>query len=221
MHTQTSSKRGVGRPDGPRRLIAATAEPSHQEPEAIRLIAEQHAIPLDQLPRFLGGSLEDAVKLLQRLEEAGLVEHQRFLAGDSPWFWLTRRGARRAGVGTAAYVPKLSTLAHRRAVNDVRIYLATRAPKGRWERPGAVARHLDPDDYIPDAVFHVGGERHAIEVELTRKPPRRTRQIITAHSRRFDAVIYFCGPATRSLLDRLLRERRWPKLIVRELPEGE
>jgi hypothetical protein len=216
MHTQTAHRNQTDAGGFPPRLSGGQLDAL--QGRAIRLIAEQHAIPLDQLGRFLRSSQKKLAGALEPLEDAGLLISRRFLVDEPSWYWLTYRGIRLSGVGVIPYAPKLSTLRHRRAVNDVRLYVTRRAQRGHWERPGSVARRLDPDDFIPDAVFHFGGERHAIEVELTRKSPRRARQIITAHSRRFDAVVYFCGPATRSLLDRLARERRWPNLVVRDLP---
>ena len=72
---------------------------------------------------------------------------------------------------------------------------------------------------IPDAIFEVNGERHAIEVELSNKTKRRLRHTLEERSARYDAVIYFCGPRTRKLLDDAKGEGCWPKLIVRGLPE--
>jgi hypothetical protein len=158
---------------------------------------------------------------LQELEAAGCVEHHRFLVAEGPWFWPSRRGARLAGDGYGYAVPDIALLAHRRAVNEVRLHLAERAPQGRWLCERAVFRRREPDDHLPDALFEIEGERHAIEVELSRKRDREIRQIVTKHSNRYDAVIYFCGPRTYRLMCGLAAEGRWPKLIVRRLPEAE
>src|SRR5665811_121791 len=128
----------------------------------LRLLSEQVAIPLDQLARFLSCPLERAVALVQGLEQAGCVCHRRFLVRDMPWFWLNARGARLAGTGFVASTPDVAMLAHRRAINEVRLYLAERAPEGRWACERTVLRQRDPEDHLPDAVFEVGGERHAI-----------------------------------------------------------
>ncbi len=147
----------------------------------MRLLSEQGAIPLDQLARFLGGSLGEAVALLQGLEEAGCVEHRRFLVRDHPWFWPSRRGAVAAATGFHYKVPDVAFLAHRRAVNEVRLHLADRAPQGRWLCERTVYRRRDPNDHLPDAVFEIDGERHAIEAELSRKRDREIRRIVAEH----------------------------------------
>jgi len=188
---------------------------------ALRLLSEQAAIPLDQLARLCEASLGEAVAIAQALEEAGCIEHRRFLVGDHPWFWPSRRGARLAGTGFPYAAPDVSMLAHRRAVNEVRLYLAERAPQGRWVCERTVYRRRDPDDHLPDAVFEIDGERHAIEAELSRKREREIHHIVAQHSDRYDAVLYFCGAETYRAMKRLAAEGRWPKLIVRRLPEAE
>jgi hypothetical protein len=187
----------------------------------LRLLSEQAAVPLDQLARFLRSSLGDAVALVQGLEAAGCVEHRRFLVRDHPWFWPSYRGARLAGTGFHYTVPDVAILAHRRAVNEIRLHLAERAPQGRWVCERAVFRQRDPSDHLPDAVFEIGGERHAIEAELSHKGHHEIRLIVAQHSNRYDAVLYFCGPRTYNLMKRVQAEGRWPKLVVRRVPQGE
>lgn len=196
-------------------------DPTSHERALLRLLSEQVAIPLDQLARFLGCSLEQAVALVEGLEHADCVRHRRFLFRDMPWFWLNNRGARLAGTGFVASAPDVAMLAHRRAVNEVRLYLAERAPQGRWVCERTVFRQRDPEDHLPDAVFEIGGERHAIEAELSLKRNDEIRRIVAEHSNRYDAVLYFCGPRPYRLLKRVQAEGRWPKLAVRRLPQGE
>jgi hypothetical protein len=188
---------------------------------ALRLLSEQVAIPLDQLARFLGASLSETVAALQALEAARCIEYRRFLVCDHPWFWPSRRGARLAGTGFPYSTPDVAMLAHRRAVNEVRLHLAESAPQGRWLCERTVYRRRDPADHLPDAVFEICGERHAIEAELSAKPNREIRQIVAQHSDRYDAIVYFCAPNIYRLLKRVKAEGRWPKLIVRRLPEAE
>lgn len=218
MHAQPQSTQA--RP-ARRHRCSRYRDPDAAERVALRLLSEQAAIPLDQLARFLRLPLADAVALVQGLEEAGCTQHRRFLVRDYPWFWPNRRGARLAGTGFPYSAPDVAMLAHRRAVNEVRLHLAERAPQGRWVCERVVFRQRDPEDHLPDAVFEIGGERHAIEAELSTKRNREIRQIVAQHSNRYDAVIYFCGPATYGLMKRVQAEGRWPKLVVRRLPAGE
>jgi hypothetical protein len=139
-------------------FLSEAAGPSAGFGSVLRLLSEQVAIPLDQLARLLHLSLADTVALIQGLEEAGCICHPRFLVRDMPWFWLSRRGASLAGTGFSASAPELAMLAHRRAVNEIRLYLAERAPAGRWLFERAVFRQRDPTDHLPDAVFEIDGE---------------------------------------------------------------
>ena len=200
---------------------ASHATVQNRQAEALRLLSEQAAIPLDQLARFLGLPLELAVQVVQQLDEQGLVESRRFLVRDFPWLWPSRRGSARAGTGFYYKPPDVAMLAHRRAVNEIRLHLAERARHGVWVCERALFKRRDPNDHLPDAVFEINGERHAIEAELSCKTDRQIRQIVAAHSARYDAVLYFCGPRTYSFMGRVQAEGRWPKLIVRRVPENQ
>jgi hypothetical protein len=202
------------------RSQAASDRLTALEVEALRVLSEQAAMPLDQLTCLLRISLADTVALLHRLDEQHLIEHRRFLVRDHPWFWPSRRGSRLAGTGFPYRPPEVSMLAHRRAVNQIRIHLAERAPQGRWLCERAVFRRRDPTDHLPDAVFEFDGERHAIEAELSPKRRHEVRRILAQHSNRYDAVVYFCGRRTYNLLRAMQAEGRWPKLVVQRLPEG-
>jgi hypothetical protein len=210
MHAQPQSTE-----EGPRR-----GEVDSGEGTILRLLSEQVAIPLDQLTRFLEVPLAVAIALVQRLEAGGCIRHRRFLVREMPWLWLSARGASLAGTGFAASAPEVAMLAHRRAVNEIRLHLVQRAPTGRWHCERTVFRQRDPKDHLPDAVFEIEGERHAIEAELSHKRTREIHHILAQHSERYDAVIYFCGPRTYRFMKRVQAESRWPKLIVRRLPEA-
>ncbi len=218
MHAQPESSNASKAARRPRRS-ERYREPSAEELLALRLLSEQTAVPLDQLARFLGVSLAEGVATLHGLEAAGAVEHRRFLIRDHPWFWPSYRGARLAGTGFPYKAPDVAILAHRRAVNEVRLHLAERAPKGRWLSERAVFRQRDPSEHLPDAVFEIGAERHVIEVELSRKRNSEIHQIVAQLSDRYDAVLYFCAPRPYRLMKRVQAEGRWPKLIVRRISQ--
>jgi DNA-binding Lrp family transcriptional regulator len=203
------------------RSQTATAGLPPEAQRALRLLSEQVAIPLDQLSRLLDVSMQDTVRTVQELEAAGCLRHRRFLVAEGPWFWLNHRGLGLAGTGFGYRAPDVARLAHRRALNEIRIYLSERAPEGRWLCERMVYRRRDPNDHLPDALFEVDGERHAIEAELSPKSDREIRQILAELSQRYDAALYFCGPLTYRMMKRLSAEGRWPKLIVRRLPEAE
>jgi len=184
-------------------------------------LSEQVAMPLDQIARLLGYSILDATRFAQGLEEAGCIQSRRFLTNDYRWYWPSRRGLRLAETGFVYRQPGVTLLSHRRAINDVRLHLREKAPSGRWLSERIVYRRRVPGNQIPDAIFEIDGERHALEVELTPKPATKIRRIVAEHSERYDAAIYFCGPRTYALLRNVRAEGRWPKLVVSRLPLGE
>jgi DNA-binding MarR family transcriptional regulator len=216
MHAQKQSNKGrLAR--GLRGEGAGQQELGPRQRELLELLSEQGAVPFDQLVRFLGCKRSRVKDSIRSLERRGWIEQQRFLAGDSRWFWLSRKGV---GVADRAHrytVPNVRSLPHRRAINETRLFLRDRAPAGCWSSERAIHGVAGSAEHVPDAVFEVGGERHAIEVELSRKPPREVAEILDQHSLHYDAVIYFCGPQTYRLMQRVQAEGRWPKLMVKQL----
>jgi len=193
-----------------------------QRRTALRAISEQSALPLDQLARFLSSDIFEAEQLVEQLKEDRLAKARAFYVNDSPWVWLTREGASLSGTGLSHQPrgPYHVTLKHRRAVNQVRLHLEQREPQGRWVSETQLQGRKPLGAQIPDGLFEVNGERHAIEVELSAKSKRHYRQLLTDNCARYDAVVYFCAAVTGRLLRRLKAEGTWPNLIVRDLPPG-
>lgn len=181
-------------------------------------------MPLDQLARFIEVDFGRAMSVMQGLEEAGCIEHRRFLVKDYPWFWSSWRGLQFAATGFQPSAPVVSSLAHRRGIHEVCLYLRARAPQGTWICERKVKRIRDPLDHLPDAVFEIEvnerRERHAIEVELSRKGPEEILEILSEHSDRYDAVVYFCAPKTHRFMSRVKESGHWPKLVIRHLSEA-
>jgi hypothetical protein len=205
MHTQRETK--------PR-------DPTSVELADLRVICEQFAVPLDQVGKLWGCELDDALRRVQALDEAGCIKSKRFLEGDATWIWPSHRGARLSGLEMPSRVPSVASLKHRRALNAVRIHLAHKAPHGKWVCERALARQRERGARLPDAVLQLGVQRHAIEVEITPKVESRLPSILDDHSERFDAIVYFCAPWARSVLKRMAALNRWHKLRVADLPEG-
>jgi hypothetical protein len=193
------------------------------EADALGAVAEHASLPIDLLARFLQRPLAQTQGLAAGLVLKRCLRHAQLLVDDYPWVWLTARGTGVAGprYGRTPYPPTPVTLAHRRAIAEVRLHLRDRAPHGTWVGERDVRARRDPADRIPDALFEVDGERHAIEVELSPKSRRSLRSALAENSERYDAVIYFCGARTLGQLSRLKAAEDWPKLIVRPLPDAE
>ena len=205
-----SATRARGRP----RLPA----PAPWEFELLRLIAEQGAIPFDQLARFLGADDRQAANVVKHLTKVGYADYGRILHDEPHWAWLTGRGARLSATGFAARRPKVGAMARMRAVNEVRLHIAARAPEARWICGRSVFREQGQRGYRPNAVVEIGAERHAITVHLRSPEQERLRDLLATHIARYDALIAFAKPGPHRLLERLKAQQQWPKLVIRPIP---
>lgn len=196
------------------------ADLSPLERDSLRVIAECVTVPVDQLARFLARDLCSVRSLVVSLEAKGCLYQRQFLPGDQPWVWLTSAGSRLSGTGFGRRheTPSVRALRHRRAIHEVRLFLEKQAPRGRWVPERQLFRMRERECELPDGLFEVEGERHAVEVELTRKSNQKLRRIAGENVRRYDALIYFCTRTTRAQLDQLKAETGWANLIVRDLP---
>jgi len=205
-----------GGPGARHRAVLRMPEP--WEFELLRLIAEQQAIPFDQFARFLGCEEAQAARVAKHLFKSGFADYGRFLHGEPHWLWLTGRGTRLSGTGFAFIRPKVGAMARMRAVNEVRLHIAARAPEARWICGRSVIREQGKHGYRPNAVVEIGRERHAILVHLSAQLPDLVREVVETHMARYDAVVAFANPRPRKLLERLAADHHWPKLVVREIP---
>ncbi len=184
----------------------------------LRLVAEQGAVPYDQLLRFGCVGPAELAPVIEELQDDDVVRCARLLEGEQAWIWARARGARLAGLRFPGAEPGFSRLGHLRAINEVRLELGERAPQAHWICERSLRSSLGPGVNIPDAVLEIGDERHAVEVELTRKRAAKVRMIVAEHLRRYDALVYFCSPETLAFIGRLDVVRDDPRVIVRPLP---
>jgi hypothetical protein len=184
----------------------------------LRLIGEQGAIPVSQLGRFLGLELAEADAFVTGLVDAGWARRRRLLVGDEEWVSLRVRGVRVVDLRGGSPRLKPVALDHLRAINEVRMLLEASCPDGRWEGERRLQRVLGSGVHLPDAVFEVDGERHAIEVELTPKSRARLAQTIAEHSSRYDAVVYFGTGATVPRVEEAVAAGGYQNVFAREVP---
>jgi hypothetical protein len=194
--------------------------PQPWEHLVLRLIAEQQAIPFDQLARFLDCEPEQAARVAKHLTRVRYADYGRFLTDEPHWVWLTHRGARFSGTEFAAVRPKVGAMDRIRAVNEVRLHIAARAPQARWISGRSIVREQGKKGRRPNAIVEIGSERHAILVKHgIRQTEWRERDILESLMRGYDAVIAFAAPAPQGLYQRLAAEHHWPKLVIRPIPE--
>lgn len=199
---------------------ASSAELEPWELAALRLLAEQVAIPFDQLGRFLGAGDAQAIAVARHLGRLGLADYGRILHAEGPWLWLTPRGCRLSGTGFSCELPRVGALARMRAINEIRIQISARAPEARWICRRSAFRAQGGRGHRPDGVIEIEDELHAVLALLGLRPRERLVPRLDALHRRHDALVAFAPPRLHRSLRRLGNERHWPKLIVRGLPNA-
>lgn len=197
----------------------AKCEPSVEEVALLKFVSEQRAVTVGQLGRFCGIYRSDARRIVDELAARRWLAVRRFIVDDDEWVWLRRAGSKLAGTGFSASTPSLLSLAHYRVVNEARLRVTAQASGGRWicEAELRRQRRRRLDGRLPDAVFEIDGERHAIEVELSRKPVDRLRVVIAQHSLQYDAVIYLCSRQVADYMQRVGLSDEFPLLVIRPL----
>lgn len=162
--------------------------------KALEWINEMWGVRMDLLAVLLG-HLSGTDRLTERRARdvssrwvaAGWARHERGLYGEPSWIMLTRAGTSQLGLRRPASI-RPAELAHCHAVAACRLAVAAEYPHRIWtpERMVPIEKHR------PDAVVTLqDGRRFAVEVELSKKGPHRTAEIVDVHLRRFAGVIYY------------------------------
>jgi hypothetical protein len=189
--------------------------------EILGWLAEQYGARADQLEVLMGTGPRTVQRTVARLRAAGLVRTQRVLVDEPAWVLPTSAGMAACGSGFGVWRPRIGSLAHVAATNDVRLHVQGRAPSTEWIPERVLARDRLHGEHLPDGVAITDGRHVAIEVELTVKSRRRVTAILDELTVRFDAVLYFCAAGPHRQLTELAASGRWPTLGVRELPKPE
>jgi hypothetical protein len=189
--------------------------------EVLGWVADQYGARVDQLELLMGAGPRTAQRTVARLRATGLVRTQRVLVGEPAWVLPTRAGMAACSSGFGVWRPRIGSLVHVAAMNDVRLHIQGRAPSTEWVPERVLARDRLAGEHLPDGVAITEGRKVAIEVELTVKSRRRVTAILDELTGRFDAVLYFCAAGPHRQLTELAKSGRWPTLGVRELPTRE
>jgi hypothetical protein len=198
-----------------------TRKPKLWEVELLALVADQQAIPFDQMARFLRCEEADAARIAMYLVHCGYAEYGRLLVGEPPWVWLTHAGGRRSRTGFPKYELRVGATPRMRAVNETRLFLARRVPEGEWTSFRALVREQGKAGYKPNGVVSVRGERHAVVVRLRVQTDEREIRPIEAFRAGYDAVVVFAAPGAQRAIERLAANLHWSKVVVREIPTPE
>jgi hypothetical protein len=204
-----------------KRKKEARRAPRAFEVGALQLIAEQGAIPHDQLARFLKRDPAEIHRLATSLRHAQLITYERFIVGEPNWAWLTRAGARLSGSFLSVLLQKPGGIYRLRALNEVRLHVEARSPSARWISGRQLRYEMGRKGRVPGALVESGGERHAINVRMHATHVDHLVAQVDDLNRRFDAALFFCSNAkVRNQLEALHDQNRWSKLVIRDLPKS-
>lgn len=220
-----------------RRADAGTVRLGARDIAGLTLCGEHYGAQYDLLAMALGVQPARLRGIVARWRAAGYAQTGRIGPGPA-WCWLTPAGMTAVGLGYPAAPPRLSRLAHCRAVLAARLWLqagqAWRDGRAWWHserRLRAALPAAGRGGHTPDAEIHwpslpgspYAGQVWAVEVELTPKPLDRTTRIMTGllAPMRYALIVYLTAPAARPVVDRAAAavpagER--PRIAVRDLP---
>ena len=200
--------------------------------EVLEWINAQYAVREDQLARLLGRSMVTARRWSRLMRDGGLCRREQLLRGDPGWVWLTGAGARLTRSRLRPWRGHIGKLAHIRAVVDLRLYIEAKVPDATWVSERELfSRHTEKlfsrdghrrgdVPHVPDAeLLLASGERHALEVELTRKSRDRLDAIITALASEYDQVVYFCDPQVAGAVSAAVTKEHAGSVSLRDLGE--
>lgn len=201
---------------GPRpRRDKGTTRIGTRDLAALRWVGEQYAARADQLARLLRGGerplSEGATRaVLRRWERLGVATHERILAQEPGWVWLTNRGLRAVALPWKGWTPSPGALEHVFRVNEIRMYIQRRDPARAWTGERQLRFEAPSEEHrrqVPDGVVDLpDGARIAVEVELTVKAINRYPEIIDRLLRAYPAVWYFCRAQAAPPVERCLAE---------------
>ncbi len=187
---------------------------------ALMWISQQYAARVDHLEALIERDGDPVYRMLKRLRDAGLVRTRRILVGERLWVIPTKAGLKACGLGYREVMPRSMHLAHLAAINDVRLHIRRQRPEAEWMSEREVAIDCKKAGYLPDGVVILAEHTVAIEVELSGKGTGAVEKKLAKLENRFDGVLYYCAPGPHRKLSALEQTGRWPKLLVRELPNG-
>lgn len=239
--------------------------------EVLRWTGEQYGAPVDQVQQLLGReqrqikgeklgahirsttkeagtvTVVTAERKIKKWMEMGMVEREKLFMGKPAWIWLTRKGLSLLDNDYRYLRPRLATLAHIYAANQVRLHLEAQfEQQGRvytWhsdrllkKRYASEKEATDRDrkeneppaqeKHIPDAEIEmeVDGKPAtlAIEVELTRKTKQRLRAILAELAPAYGSIWYFAPPTVEPFVKAqiaTLPEDQQKRFVVYPLPK--
>jgi transposase len=192
---------------------------SELELEGIDLLAEQGAIPRDQLARFLKLSVAETDRLIARFVGMELVECAKPLVDEPYWAWLTSIGARWSSWDLAVGAPGLGGLERSRSLNELRLR-ATRDDRVRWTSDRVLRGRYRLKGSCPDAVVGVGAENHAFDLILYAGNSAELKTRLQQRLKKYRVLVWFYTPEAQADLEKFAARVNCRALRIRPVPES-
>lgn len=221
-------------------LEGSAVELRGRDLDVLEWVNEQFAVGEDQLARVFERSEWTARRWTVSMQEKRLCRRERLLRGEPAWVWLTGRGASLTRNRFRPWRGNVGQLSHVRAVVDLRLYIESQVPDARWvwerelyerrkdeldRRRGKRKRSAAESErllHIPDAELVLrDGERHALEVELSRKSRDRLSALMAELAERYERVVYFCEPRLTQVLEDVATQKALANVAVRDLADAQ
>jgi len=187
----------------------------------VNQIAQHGAMPTDLLARALDRPHAEVLTEVSALEASRHVNVARVHQDPSEWVWLTRSGVRCARP-RLPWIRRLGAtrVAFNRRVLECWLYALQQVPDGRWEsrRELEVVARRQGHPSVPNGVFHVDGERHAILVRVSPSKSSYLEKLVMRHLPEHHAVVLFCTSNNRYCLERLKKKHGWENVGILSLP---
>lgn len=188
------------------------------ERSALLFVAEQGAVTLGQLARFLGAYRADVEPWLALMERSRFVAVEGGGGDEEEWLRLkvaghraSRSGVKRAVARTRKYLERC------RMATEVRLAIEEQLPTARW-----VARRVEQvrsglSQGGPAGVVEIEGERHCVEIVAGTSVRSAVLERVHQRLKEYDAVLLWCSASALSVVEGGALAST-PRVLIRELP---
>jgi hypothetical protein len=132
---------------------------------------------------------------------------------------LTYVGNRLAGTSLALFRAPGTAIKRWYALNELRLYVAARAPQAQWISRRLLFRQYGRTAKVPGAEVRLDGKLYAFNVRTVGANAPALVPRIDLQNRAYDAVVFFCETLpSRVAMERLQEQHRWTNVVIRDMP---
>lgn len=168
-------------------------EPTGLERRLLTLTSLEGLLSLQQLPRALGCSEEEAERTVISLEERNCLQRHYEEEWPGGWVMCNGRGTTMAATGLArAKLPKLEALEQRFQLMEIRLSRGAPLSAATWKTRRELAHGLKAHAHVAHAAMRRDGGWRAVAVYFRQFRTSDTRVSLERWSAEFDGVTCYC-----------------------------